>query len=67
MKFESSMKRLDEIVKALEGDNLSLDEALELYKEGVELSVDCKKSLENAKLQVKTLALKNQTDEFDEN
>ena len=67
MKFESSMKRLDEIVKALEGYNLSLDEALDLYKEGVELSVDCKKSLENAKLQVKTLALKNQTDDSDEN
>ncbi len=53
MTFEESMKRMDEIVKALEGDKLSLDEALDLYKEGVELSVDCKKSLENAKLQVK--------------
>ena len=56
MKFESSMKRLDEIIKALEGQNLSLDEALDLYKEGVGLSVDCKKSLENAKLQIKTLS-----------
>lgn len=56
MTFEESMKRLDEIVKALEGDKLSLDEALDLYKEGVELSVDCKKSLENAKLQVNVLS-----------
>ena len=56
MTFEDSMKRLDEIVKAMEGDKLSLDRALELYKEGIELSVDCKKSLENAKLQVKTLS-----------
>lgn len=56
MTFEESMKRMDEIVKALEGDKLSLDEALDLYKEGVELSVDCKKSLENAKLQVKVLS-----------
>lgn len=63
MTFESSMKRLDEIVKALEGDNLSLEESLDLYKEGVELSVDCKKSLENAKLQVKTLAMNNTSDE----
>lgn len=55
MKFESSMKRLNEIVEALERENLSLDEALDLYKEGVELSVDCKKSLESAKIQVKTL------------
>ena len=56
MQFESSMKRLDEIVKKLEGNDLSLEESLDLYKEGVELSVECKKSLEKAKLQVKTLA-----------
>lgn len=67
MTFESSMKRLDEIVKALEGDSLSLDEALDLYKEGVELSVDCKKSLENAKLQVKTLAVNENTHDTAEN
>lgn len=62
MKFESSMARLNEIVRALEGENLSLDEALDLYKEGVELSVDCKKSLESAKLQVKTLSANEQSD-----
>ncbi len=66
MTFESSMKRLDEIVKALEGDNLSLEESLDLYKEGVELSVECKKSLENAKLQVKTLAMNNSSEENQE-
>lgn len=56
MTFENSMKRLDEIVKAMEGEKLSLDEALDLYKEGVELSVECRKALESAKLQVKTLS-----------
>ena len=66
MTFEDSMKRLDEIVKALEGDNLSLEESLDLYKEGVELSVECKKSLENAKLQVKTLAMNNSSEENQE-
>ncbi len=58
MTYEESMKRLGEIVKALEEDKLSLDEALDLYKEGVELSVDCKKSLESAKLRVKMLSEK---------
>lgn len=62
MTFESSMIRLDEIVKALESGKLSLDEALDLYKEGVELSVDCKKSLENAKLQVKTISSEDNND-----
>lgn len=62
MTFESSMKRLDEIVKALESGKLSLDESLDLYKEGIELSVDCKKNLENAKLQVKTISSEDNND-----
>ena len=62
MTFESSMKRLDEIVKALESRKLSLDESLDLYKEGIELSVDCKKTLENAKLQVKTISSEDNND-----
>lgn len=62
MTFESSMKRLDEIVKALESGKLSLDESLDLYKEGIELSVDCKKTLENANLQVKTISSEDNND-----
>lgn len=55
MTFEEKMDRLGEIVKLLENDKLSLDKALDLYKEGTEISVDCKKCLENAKLSVKTM------------
>lgn len=55
MTFEEKMARLNEIVTLLENDKLSLDNALDLYKEGVELSVDCKKTIENAKLTVKTM------------
>ncbi|MBR6045800.1 MAG: exodeoxyribonuclease VII small subunit [Ruminococcus sp.] len=54
MKYEQSVERLKEIVSKLEDGGLPLDEALDLYKEGVALTVDCKKQLENAKLQVKT-------------
>ena len=53
MSFEKDMSRLNEIVKQLEGSELSLEQSLDLYKEGVELSVKCKKSLEQAKLTVK--------------
>ena len=49
------MNRLDEIIASLDNDKLPLDEALELYKEGIALSAECKKSLENAKQQVKIL------------
>ena len=53
MSFESDMSRLNEIVKKLESDELSLEESRTLYKEGADLSVRCKKTLEEAKLTVK--------------
>ncbi|MBP1537744.1 MAG: exodeoxyribonuclease VII small subunit [Ruminococcus sp.] len=52
MSFEKDLSRLNEIVKKLEDADLTLDESLDLYKEGVELSVKCKKTLEQAKLTV---------------
>ena len=55
MSFESDMSRLSEIVKMLEGSELSLEQSLDLYKQGVELSVKCKKTLEQAKLTVKNM------------
>lgn len=55
MSFEKSMNRLDEIITSLDNDKLPLDDALELYKEGIALSAECKKALENAKQQVRIL------------
>ncbi len=55
MTFEENMNRLNEIVRLLENDQLSLDKALDYYKEGIDLSVACKKTIENAKLTVKTM------------
>lgn len=55
MTFEENLTRLNDIVGRLENDKLPLEKALELYKEGIDLSVDCKKSLESAKLSVKAM------------
>ena len=55
MTFEENLARLNDIVGQLENDKLPLEKALELYKEGIDLSVDCKKSLESAKLSVKAM------------
>ena len=55
MTFEENMQRLGQIASLLENDKLPLDKALDYYKEGVELSVLCKKTLENAKLSVRTM------------
>ena len=55
MTFEENLTRLNDIVGQLENDKLPLEKALELYKEGIDLAVDCKKSLESAKLSVKAM------------
>lgn len=55
MTFEENLTRLNDIVGQLENNKLPLEKALELYKEGIDLSVDCKKSLESAKLSVKAM------------
>lgn len=55
MTFEENLTRLNDIVGQLENDKLPLEKALVLYKEGIDLSVDCKKSLESAKLSVKAM------------
>ncbi len=55
MKFEDALKRLEKIVKDLEDGNLSLDESLEKYEEGIKLSKMCAKKLELAKKKVEIL------------
>lgn len=55
MKFEDALKRLEKIVEELEDGNLSLDESLEKYEEGIKLSKVCAKKLEVAKKKVEIL------------
>lgn len=54
--FEAASARLEEIVKMLEKGNLSLDESLSLYEEGVGLVRFCNGALENAERKIKVLA-----------
>lgn len=46
--FETAMEELEAIVNALEKGDLPLDQALNAFKEGVELSHFCQTTLENA-------------------
>lgn len=52
MKFEESIKRLDEIIEKLENNETSLEDAIEIYREGASLLVNCRKQLEQAELLV---------------
>ncbi len=48
-KFEDYLKELSEIVEELENGNLTLDESINKYKRGLELSKLCKQKLDEAK------------------
>lgn len=56
--FECSLSRLEEIVGKLESANLSLDDAMKLFEEGVQLSRECQKYLEEAEGKVEILLKK---------
>ncbi|MGN1444793.1 MAG: exodeoxyribonuclease VII small subunit [Eubacteriales bacterium] len=60
MPFEAAAARLEEIVKALEGGTLSLEESLSLYEEGVALVRRCTGELDQAKQRV--MALRRRAD-----
>jgi len=53
--FESDLKKLQDILDDIESDKLSLEESIEKYKEGVELSKKCQKALDDAKQIIKVL------------
>ena len=50
--FETAMKRLEEIVSALEGGKCTLDESLGLFEEGTKLIAECTKLLDEAEQKV---------------
>jgi exodeoxyribonuclease VII small subunit len=56
--FETSLHRLEQIVKKLEAGDLPLDDALKLFEEGINLSQQCQKQLEEAENKVEILLKK---------
>ena len=55
MTFEESLARLESIVDELDGDDLALDQALQLFEEGVERLRAASALLATAEAQVKLL------------
>ena len=53
--FEQNMQRLEQIVRAMERGDVSLDESLKLFQEGTELVRTCNQLLDDAQLQVKKI------------
>lgn len=64
VKFEEALKKLEKIVTDLEKGELSLDDALKKYQEGLELSRICSQRLDSAKKKIDVLS-KNKKGEFE--
>jgi exodeoxyribonuclease VII small subunit len=55
VKLEQAMARLEAIVGQLEKGDLPLDESLKIFEEGIRLSKNCLKVLEEAEKKVEVL------------
>lgn len=48
IKFETALLKLEKIVRALENEELELEESIKLFEEGIKLSLYCQQELERA-------------------
>ena len=64
--IESRLSELEAILEELESGDLELDQALKKFEQGVKLSRECQKPLEDAELKIKIL-MDNELKETDEN
>ncbi len=53
--FEKDLERLEKIVEALEQGELSLDESLKRFEEGIRLAKRCEKALTDAEKRIEIL------------
>jgi exodeoxyribonuclease VII small subunit len=54
-KFEEALQKLDEIVRRMESGDLSLEESLKAFEEGVKLARFCSRKLDEAERRVEIL------------
>jgi exodeoxyribonuclease VII small subunit len=57
--YETAMTRLDDITERLESGEVKLEEAIELYSEGLEIARFCTRKLSEAEKKIKIIAEKN--------
>jgi len=54
-KFETSLKKLEEVVHKLESGDLGLEESIKVFEEGIRHAAFCSKKLEEAEQKVEIL------------
>ena len=57
--FEKTFTELEELVKKMEGGDLSLEESLKYFERGILLTKDCQQALNKAEQKVRILLEKN--------
>ena len=57
--FESALQELESLVEVLEQGDLSLEESLKKFEQGVKLTRSCQKALQDAEQKVQLLIEKN--------
>ena len=55
MEFEKKIKKLEDILDKMEEEELSLDESVKFFEEGVKLTKECHAQLSKAEQKVKVL------------
>lgn len=65
--FEKALEQLEKIVSQLENKDISLDDAVLKYKEGIELSKKCYEKLKNAELIVNQALDNGKEQSYDKN
>ena len=63
--FEEMMQSLEQIANELESGNLSLDDSVKKFEQGMEISKECSKILENAEKKI-TILTKDSDDNLKE-
>ena len=53
--FESSLNKLELIVTKLEDENISLEDSVKSFEEGINLVKSCQEELKNAELKIQKL------------
>ncbi|MEX0649085.1 MAG: exodeoxyribonuclease VII small subunit [Balneolaceae bacterium] len=53
--FEEALKKLETIVEKLNNKEITLEESVDLYEEGLKLSKICTHTLENAALKIEQI------------
>jgi exodeoxyribonuclease VII small subunit len=63
LKFEGAMEKLEEIVEKMGSEDLSLEDSIQMFQEGMELVSACNKKLDEAERKI-SIILKNEENQL---